>query len=311
MSKVVIISDLHIGDMSEADDFYTSGNFENFMSFLKFAEKDKEVEKIIIAGDFFELWQCKVDKILQMYVELWKIFSKLKEKGKKVIYVPGNHDSPPFSKLVYKISSFSFGPIELTNKYDIDQTKNLLLPYYNEDNLWIEHGHRFDKYNRNVSDSSGIGKVAIGKFIAQTIGVVERLGAKDIDEQLEQFWNKSKSIWEKLKKKFESPFYKVAGNLQSYITPANQDYKGDYSEYESGVSILAEKILNEGVEKAFVVFGHTHKPKIVNIDKRIIYANSGSWVKNQATFCIFDTEKHNISLCEWRNGKIKELERRG
>ncbi|GAB6190205.1 UDP-2,3-diacylglucosamine diphosphatase [Marinitoga arctica] len=308
MSKVVIISDLHIGDMSEADDFYTSGNFEKFMSFLEFVEKDKEVEKIIIAGDFFELWQCKVDKILQMYVELWKIFSKLKEEGKKIIYVPGNHDSLPFSKLVYKISSFSFGPIELTNKYDIDQTKNLLFPYYNEDNIWIEHGHRFDKYNRNASSLAGGSKGIIGKFIAQTIGELERMGAKDIDEQLEKLWNGTKSIWKKLKEKFESPFYRVAGNLQSYITPANEEYNGDYSEYEIGISMLAERQLRRGEEKAFVVLGHTHKPKIVQVDKRIIYVNSGSWVSEEPTFCIFDTEKQSIALCEWRNDEIKIMD---
>ncbi|MCD6253435.1 MAG: hypothetical protein J7J80_03420 [Thermotogae bacterium] len=41
MSKTVIVSDLHIGDMSEADDFYTSGNFEHFMEFLKWIEENR------------------------------------------------------------------------------------------------------------------------------------------------------------------------------------------------------------------------------------------------------------------------------
>ena len=151
MSKTIILSDLHIGDMLDADDFYTSGNFEKFISFLEFIEKDDDIEKIIRAGDFFELWQCKVEKVLQMYVELWKILLKLKETGKKIIYIPRNHDSLPFAKLVYKVVHFPFGPIQLTDKSDVDEEKKLIFPYYTEHNLWIEHGHRFDSYNKKLN----------------------------------------------------------------------------------------------------------------------------------------------------------------
>jgi len=312
MSKTIILSDLHIGDMSDADDFYTSGNFEKFIPFLEFIEKDNDIEKIIIAGDFFELWQCKVEKILQMYVELWKVFLKLKKTGKQVIYVPGNHDSLPFAKLVYKVAPFPFGPIQLTDKSDINEEKKLIFPYYFEKNIWIEHGHRFDKYNRNVSTLAGGHKGVLGRFIAQTIGFVERLGAKDIDEQLEKLWDETKSLWSKLKKKFTSPFYKIAGNLQSYVTPASVEYAGDYSEYDvEGSTILGKRLLDKGMEKVFVVLGHTHKPKVVQIDKRIIYANSGSWVGKEPTFCVFDDEEKSIALYEWNGKKLIQIDKRG
>lgn len=308
MSKTVILSDLHIGDMSDADDFYTSGNFEKFISFLEFIKNDEEVEKIVIAGDFFELWQCKVEKILQMYVDLWKVFLKLKETGKKIIYIPGNHDSLPFAKLVYKATPFPFGPIQLTDKYDIDEEKKLIFPYYFEKNIWIEHGHRFDKYNRDVSTLAGGFQGVLGRFIAKAIGVIERMGAKDIDEQLENLMDGIKGVWKKLKDKFSSPFYKVAGNLQSYVTPASKDYRGDFKEYdEEGSIFLGEKLIDKGYEKVFVVLGHTHKPKVVQINKKIIYANSGSWVGKEPTFCVFDSKEQSISLCKWDGEKVNEL----
>ncbi|MBT1247031.1 MULTISPECIES: metallophosphoesterase [unclassified Thermosipho (in: thermotogales)] len=310
MSKTVILSDLHVGDMSDADDFYTSGNFEKFITFLEFIKNDEEIEKIVIAGDFFELWQCKVEKILQMYVDLWKVFLKIRETGKKIIYIPGNHDSLPFAKLVYKVVPFPFGPIQLTDKSDIDEEKKLIFPYYSEENLWIEHGHRFDKYNRDVSTLAGGSKGVLGKFIAQTIGILERFGAKDIDEQLEKLRAGIGIALSELKKKFTAPFYKIAGNLQSYVTPASKEYAGDYSEYDvEGSIMLGKRLLGKGMEKVFVVLGHTHKPKIEKIDKRIIYANSGSWVGKEPTFCIFNKEEKSISLCEWDSEKVKELER--
>lgn len=308
MSKSVIVSDLHIGDMSDADDFYTSGNFEKFIAFLEYIEKDEEIEKIIIAGDLFELWQCKVEKILQMYVDLWKVLLKLKETGKKIIYIPGNHDSLPFAKLVYKAAPFPFGPIQLTDKYDIDEKRKLIFPYYREGNLWVEHGHRFDIYNRDVSTLAGGSKGVIGYFIAKTIGIIEKMGAKNIDEQLENLMDGVKDVWRSLKNKFSSPFYKVAGNLQSYVTPASKDYKGNYKEYdEKGSMTLGEKLIEKGYEKAFVVLGHTHKPKIEKVTENIVYANSGSWVGKTPTFCVFDDEKKILSLYEWDEGRVNEV----
>jgi len=312
MSKTIILSDLHIGDMSDADDFYTSGNFEKFIPFLEFIEKDDDIEKIVIAGDFFELWQCKVEKILQMYVDLWKIFLKLKETGKKIIYIPGNHDSLPFAKLVYKVVPFPFGPIQLTDKSDVDEEKKLIFPYYTEHNLWIEHGHRFDKYNRATSTFKRGPTIVFGKFIAQSIGILERLGIKDIDEQLEKLRDGVEEVLKGLTKKFISPFYKVAGNLQSRITPSSDEYKGNFKEYdEEGSALLGEKLLNKGYEKVFVVLGHTHRPKIEKIDKRIIYANSGSWVGKEPTFCVFDDEEKSIALYEWNGKKLIQIDKRG
>ena len=89
MGSVVIVGDLHIGDGSNADGFLTSDNYLEFVRFVKWVEQNDSVDKLVIAGDLFELWQCKIEKALQMYIDVWKAFIRLAKSNKEVIYVPG------------------------------------------------------------------------------------------------------------------------------------------------------------------------------------------------------------------------------
>jgi len=194
----------------------------------------------------------KIEKALQMYVELWKIFVELEETKKAVIYVPGNHDSLPFARLVYKVSPFQLGSIRLTHKYDIDDRKQLIFPYYVEGNLWVEHGHRFDKYNRESSQLAGGSKGLLGKFVAKMVGVAEKVISKDIDEKLWEVYESASETFRSLKAKFTHRFYKVADNLQSYVTPSSNEYRGDFSEYEKGAHELGDRLLGTSHESSRV-----------------------------------------------------------
>ena len=63
---------------------------------------------------------------------------------------------------------------------------------------------------------------------------------------LRNYGKKQKSLWNKLKKKFVAPFYKIAGNLQSCFTPASKEYGRDYSEYDvEGSTILGKRLLDK------------------------------------------------------------------
>lgn len=189
MGNIVIVSDLHIGDRSKADDFFTSGNYLEFIRFVKWIEQNDSIDKLIIAGDLFELWQCKIEKALQMYIDVWKAFIRLTKSNKEVIYVPGNHDSLPFAKLAYKAAPFPIGSLKLTDQTDLDQKKKLIFPYYMESNLWIEHGHRFDKYNHASSELAGGSKGLLGRFIAKVVALPKGLFLRILTKNYGTFMN--------------------------------------------------------------------------------------------------------------------------
>ncbi|ACR79968.1 UDP-2,3-diacylglucosamine diphosphatase [Kosmotoga olearia] len=310
MGNIVIVSDLHIGDRSKADDFFTSGNYLEFIRFVKWIEQNDSIDKLIIAGDLFELWQCKIEKALQMYIDVWKAFIRLTKSNKEVIYVPGNHDSLPFAKLAYKAAPFPIGSLKLTDQTDLDQKKKLIFPYYMESNLWIEHGHRFDKYNHASSELAGGSKGLLGRFIAKVVGIAERSISKDIDEKLWDIYESTSEVFRSLKEKLTNPFYQVADNIQSYITPSSDKYQGNLEEYAEGAYKLGEDVLKKSkdISKVFIVFGHTHKPLLRKIDNHIIYANAGSWVEKTATFCLFDPSTNSINLYEWNDGKAMKID---
>jgi len=308
MSKIIVISDLHVGDASGADDFHTSGNDLKFLKFLNWLENQEEVKELIIAGDFFELWQCKIEKSLQVYVEIWSVMNKLASKGKSIIFIPGNHDSLPFAKLCYKTSPFSLGPIRLTKQiklYRYDNTGDeLIIPYYQPHlAIWVEHGHRFDRYNVPREEENNVKraiKKPIGYYISKIVGVFERIIDKNIDDILLDIWERIREDFENVKKKLSHPFYDVARKLQNHITPASEEYKGDFSEYLEGAEEIAKNIIDkEEVDRCIVVLGHTHRYKLEKLDDRVIYVNAGSWVKSVSTFCLIDLDTLSVSLKEW------------
>jgi predicted MPP superfamily phosphohydrolase len=76
--KTIIVSDLHIGS--------GESHIAKFVEFLETIEYDT----IIFNGDIFELLYYHKDKMK----EHWQYVTKIRKliKGKKVYYLPGNHD---------------------------------------------------------------------------------------------------------------------------------------------------------------------------------------------------------------------------
>lgn len=78
MEKTIIVSDLHIGN--------GESHIARFVEFLETLEFDT----IIFNGDIFDLLYYSKDKMK----EHWQYVIRIKKilKGKKVYYLPGNHD---------------------------------------------------------------------------------------------------------------------------------------------------------------------------------------------------------------------------
>ena len=116
----IFISDLHLGDGSRTDDFHRDKEFLKFLDFVQ-----SEAEELIILGDFLELWQADLDRVLFRHSKIINKLLALKDKI-KVTYVIGNHDYIPFVRFAQAYTS-------------------MCLEYRDpQSGIMAEHGHRYD-----------------------------------------------------------------------------------------------------------------------------------------------------------------------
>jgi len=280
---------LHIGDQSKSDDFYTHGSLEPFLEFLDWTKKQKDIVEIIFAGDIFELWQNTIKRTFQAYPEIWKKLYEVKKSGKKLIYVPGNHDSLPFTRFSIDEIPFDVGPIQVTPSCKKVPEKDLAFSYNIPDiapNLWVEHGHRFDgscEAATSISGKNHFMKV-FSKSLTWITGVFEKL-YHNIDEKILSKFNKLK----------KDEYDEILKRLKSFTPPTSKKYKGDLTEYFDRAFEMSDEFKTE--QRKIIIIGHTHKAVLKNDDsKNLTYVNTGSWVSDKKTFAIYDTVILHISL---------------
>ncbi|MBN2120853.1 MAG: UDP-2,3-diacylglucosamine diphosphatase [Candidatus Omnitrophica bacterium] len=252
----IFISDLHLGDGSATDDFHRD---REFLEFLEFVES--QAQELIIVGDFLELWQADLDRVLFRHSKVIKKLLLLRRKL-KITYVVGNHDYIPFAKFT-----------------DLDI--GISLEYRDaESGIVAEHGHKYDMFNRYKNPLKSI-KWPSGKYFTLAVAGLERLIHPDIDK------------WTKKAMENLDDFLKEAIFVRNKITPATKEYLkcgGHFGEFEKAV----KNHINKGAR--VVVFGHTHKPQLQSIEKGI-YANCGAWVDG-VTPTYIAYSKYRIELKE-------------
>jgi UDP-2,3-diacylglucosamine pyrophosphatase LpxH len=115
--KTVIISDCHIGSLES--------NHNDVLRFLR----QLRCDRLIINGDFWELWEMSVKELSNSYSEIVTIINNM---NNEVIYVTGNHD-----KLYTKIPLFSKN-VRVTSSYTFVTTRHR--------KVIVVHGHQFDSF---------------------------------------------------------------------------------------------------------------------------------------------------------------------
>ncbi len=130
-SKVVIFSDLHMGDGSSKDDFLPNSDL-----FIR-AVKDYYAPRnfsMVLNGDIEELQRFPMKKITTRWAEVYGLFEQFNLAG-KLIKTVGNHD---LTLVAEPGQPF---------KYELLEAVKLM---YNENPIFIFHGHQASKkYQRN------------------------------------------------------------------------------------------------------------------------------------------------------------------
>lgn len=116
---LVVISDVHLG---------TYGcHAVELLQYLKSIRP----KKVVLNGDFIDIWQFSKRYWPQSHMKVVKHLTKLVSKGVPVYYITGNHD-----ELLRKFEGFKMGSFRIVNK--------LLMELEGGEKAWIFHGDVFD-----------------------------------------------------------------------------------------------------------------------------------------------------------------------
>lgn len=125
--KLVIFSDLHMGNGSYRDDFTKNSNLFKYV-LKNFYLKNKY--KLILNGDIEELHRFSLKKIMNTWHEIYQLFNDFHKKTGFYKLI-GNHDFKLFSKKPFSINNGLFEAIKLNYKDNI---------------LFIFHGHQASRF---------------------------------------------------------------------------------------------------------------------------------------------------------------------
>jgi len=166
----IVISDLHLGDSRSVSEGYGwNKQVKDTLSlFLDYLAADKNWDELIIAGDLFEEWTSPADvaslrdnsgnpvseavffqKLVADNQAIFDKFRALKNSGRKLVYIPGNHD------MLTTVSDFD---AYLSGIFEQARTDgNPGMGEYRPDlNIYVEHGHRYDILNAPYKGKCGV-----------------------------------------------------------------------------------------------------------------------------------------------------------
>ena len=154
---VVIISDIHMGDMRSKNNGYGwfNKNSDRLVGFLNLIRQMPNVRELVIAGDLFDEWVAPMQSDTfngvpqPEFVDMIAAANKpvvdalnniIKDGNIKVTYVPGNHDMLVGSTDIQRIFP------GISEARDNVQGLGAYTPM-DRPEIIIEHGHRYDFFN--------------------------------------------------------------------------------------------------------------------------------------------------------------------
>ena len=132
-ARIVIFSDLHLGNGKGADDFRTNGAmFTRVLSDYYYARD----YSLILNGDIEELQRFRLSDIRERWKAVYEVFNRFERHG-RLRRLIGNHD------------------LDLRDRTDHDFTVEEALRFtYHDNSIFVFHGHqtsiRFERFNKLI-----------------------------------------------------------------------------------------------------------------------------------------------------------------
>lgn len=274
---IFVISDLHMGDGGPRDNFELGGREGQLHAFVDHV--GAEGGELFILGDFFELWQMNLSRLM---VKRQRLIEHLLELP--LVYVPGNHDVDLVHFVGAKFVQHPlFGHMHLPFERVLGGRR-----------FRFSHGHETDPFNN--SEEPGFGRmlaIFAGVFEDQNRSPLLASG-ETVEAVLEQFGESMLALWTSAVMTMGAIGGDQDVEPSSSLTPAQNPHRLD----EHFAEIRADLEKN-GYDVA--VLGHTHRPGRVGD----WYHNSGSWTEDRNWFLRIDPEGH-VRHFAWKDGRAIE-----
>jgi UDP-2,3-diacylglucosamine pyrophosphatase LpxH len=296
----IFLSDFHLGDGKERDDFQFHKEFDELVR--KLSGQFKKVEMILL-GDIFDLIRTQkyyefaglprpevklrvMEDITEQHAPFFdtlKYFTR--RKGNQLRYVIGNHDfgirlDPRLPEIIRENFGLVFTPES----------------HYHDESLgiWAEHGHRYDSINNTFNNDGTPIDYCLGdkivveivdKFFESVREKQESLGIdpaviNDLDNVRPQSaianWLDSIDEEGHLRRLYNDTITSFlvnnAGEIGNFVLDFLQ------GKYQPDLLKAAKDLAKHGVAK-YIIFGHTHDALDEDLGKGIKHLNSGTWRK--------------------------------
>lgn len=154
--KIVIFSDLHMGNGTTRDDFFKNAPLFSYILEQHYLNNDF---KLILNGDVEELQKFSIIKIMSRWSRIYQLFDRFNEK-KQLIRIIGNHD--------YELTQWN----EYINHHEILPAIKL---YYGDDTIFVFHGHQASAYLEKHNQIAGI----VLRYVAKPLHIKNHSTAYD------------------------------------------------------------------------------------------------------------------------------------
>lgn len=294
----LFLSDLHLGDGKERDDFQFQKEFDELVR--KLSDQFKKIEMVLL-GDIFDLIRTQKyfefkelphaevkmkvmgDIIEQhaLFFEALKYFTG--KRSNSLRYVIGNHDfgillDPRLLEMVRE----KFGLILSPETYYCDETLR----------IWAEHGHRYDIVNNTFNHDGTPMAYCLGdKIVVEIVDkffeeVKERQVALGIDPTIindldnvrpqSAIANWLDSVDEKgrLNQIYYDTVAKFIIKNPGEVTNLAMNFVS--GKYHPDLLKAARDLAANGIGK-YILFGHTHDALEKSFGKGMRHLNTGTW----------------------------------
>ncbi len=294
----IFLSDLHLSDGKERDDFQFHREFSELVR--KLSGEFKKIEMILL-GDIFDLIRTQkyyefeglphrevklkvMEDIVEQHVPFFETLKYFTEKkGRQLGYVIGNHD---------------FGAYLDPRLLEMIREKfGLVLPlqiYYRDESLgiWAEHGHRYDIVNNTFNNDGTPIDYSVGDKIV--VEIVDKFYEKvrkkqgelgidpiiinDLDNVRPQTaivdWLDSIDEEGRLKQIYYDTITEFIVTHPGEV--GNLVWDVIAGKYQPDLVKAAKQLAKEGVGK-YIIFGHTHDALLKDLKKGRKHLNTGTW----------------------------------
>ncbi len=296
----IFLSDLHLGDGKERDDFRFHKEFDDLVRRLS---GQFETIEMVLLGDIFDLIRTQkyyefeglphpevklrvMEDIAEQHVPFFRTLKFFAEgRGHSLRYVIGNHDFGAYlDPRLLAIIREKFG-LPLTPERN-----------YRDESLgiWAEHGHQRDIINNTFSEDNTPVEYCLGDKIVveivdkffeavrekQTELGIDPVVINDLDNVRPQSaivnWLDYIDEQGKLKQLYyETVTNFIVSNAGQMATLVWDFIRG---EYQPDLLKAAREIAKRGAAK-YIIFGHTHDPLDKVLPKGARHLNTGTWRK--------------------------------